>query len=71
VREEMAQNLVDVVRRRTELGAAGLPRKADLHRFAEIMGKELGWSSDQIAHEISEVVTSYPFTTNVVDSKGR
>jgi glycerol-3-phosphate dehydrogenase len=61
VREEMAVSLVDVIQRRTELGAAGLPSLAALQRCAELVGNELGWSVEQQAQEIESVVQAYPF----------
>jgi glycerol-3-phosphate dehydrogenase len=71
VREEMTLTLSDVVRRRTELGAAGLPDSAGLRSCAETMGKELGWRSDQIENEIAAVVSSYPMTVNNLDATGK
>lgn len=55
VREEMAQKLVDVVMRRTELGTAGHPGAEALQQCAELMGRELGWTAERQAAEIAEV----------------
>jgi glycerol-3-phosphate dehydrogenase len=60
VREEMAQKLVDIVFRRTELGTAGHPGKALLMTCAETMGAELGWSNHQLRQELQEVEQKYP-----------
>ncbi len=50
-REEMAQRLVDVVFRRTELGTAGHPGAPALAEAEAIMRRELGWSARQAAEE--------------------
>jgi glycerol-3-phosphate dehydrogenase len=59
VRHEMAQTLVDVVRRRTELGAAGLPGPATLRACAAVMAAEKGWNSKQTESEIEAVHAAY------------
>jgi len=61
VREEMAQKLSDVVRRRTEYGAVGLPESGSLQDYAEIMARELKWSLDRKKQEVDDVVASYPW----------
>jgi glycerol-3-phosphate dehydrogenase len=61
VRSEMAQTLLDVVQRRTELGSAGLPEYQTLRTCAELMGKELGWNYDRIQSSIIEVQEAYPW----------
>lgn len=61
VREEMATTLLDVILRRTELGSAGLPALNILHRCAELMAGELGWTIERQAYEIDSVVQAYPF----------
>ena len=60
IREEMALTLLDVVQRRTELGAAGLPAMNVLQKCAEIMGCDLGWSIERQQQEIDRVVQAYP-----------
>lgn len=55
VREEMAQTLSDVVMRRTELGSAGFPEASVLRVGAQEMGLVLGWSSERIDQEVTEV----------------
>ena len=55
VHEEMSRRLEDVVVRRTDLGSGGNPGEESLRICAELMGKELGWSSIRIREEIEEV----------------
>lgn len=59
VRHEMTQKLADVVLRRTEVGAAGLPDEACLLACAELMAAELGWDELRCAQEIAELRASY------------
>jgi glycerol-3-phosphate dehydrogenase len=59
VREEMAQKLSDVVRRRTELGAAGLPDGATLRRCVDLMAAELGWDQARVERELAELRDTY------------
>ncbi len=61
VRHEMAVTLLDVIQRRTELGAAGLPSMSTLQRCADLMGQEAGWSSERRQREIDLVVQAYPY----------
>jgi glycerol-3-phosphate dehydrogenase len=61
IHHEMAVTLADVIQRRTELGAAGLPSITLLQRCAEIMGTELGWSLERQGYEIDSVIQLYPF----------
>ncbi len=63
VREEMAQTLSDVVRRRTELGAAGLPDGAILGKCAALMAGELGWDQARVQRELDELRGAYAQTT--------
>jgi glycerol-3-phosphate dehydrogenase len=60
-RHEMAQKLIDVIQRRTELGTTGLPTEAVLQKCAGWMGKEMGWDAARQQAEISEVVRAYPY----------
>jgi glycerol-3-phosphate dehydrogenase len=60
VRQEMALTLLDVVQRRTELGASGQPPRNVLQKCAEIMGCELGWSLERQQQEIDYVLQTYP-----------
>jgi glycerol-3-phosphate dehydrogenase len=60
VRHEMAVSLVDVIQRRTELGAAGLPAYPALQKCAQLMGCELGWTTEHQQQEIEAVIQKYP-----------
>lgn len=59
IREEMAQKLGDVIRRRTELGSAGYPGNAAVENAAAIMAAELGWNAGRVQQEIREVKEIY------------
>jgi glycerol-3-phosphate dehydrogenase len=61
VRQEMAHTLGDVINRRTELGATGLPAVSVLRDCSELMGRELGWDEARQSHEIDTLIKSYPF----------
>jgi glycerol-3-phosphate dehydrogenase len=63
MRKEMAQTLTDLVQRRTELGAAGLPALSALQTCADLIGEELNWDSHRKARAIEEVRQSYPLTS--------
>ena len=60
VREEMAQNLSDVVFRRTDLGTARLPQSSILQEVGEILGVELGWDECRRQSEIERVLQAFP-----------
>lgn len=60
VHHEMALTLGDVIQRRTELGATGLPSYPVLQKCAELMGAELGWSLERQRQEIDCVTQAYP-----------
>lgn len=59
LREEMAQKLSDVIRRRTELGSAGYPGDEAVQACAALMAAELGWDEAKIQNEIREVKAVY------------
>ncbi len=59
IRQEMAQTLADVVLRRTELGAAGLPNEECIAVCADLMTAELGWDQDRRQKEIEGVYAAY------------
>ena len=61
VRQEMALTLLDVIQRRTELGATGLPTLSTLQTCADLMARELGWTLERQQREIDSVVRAYPF----------
>jgi len=60
VQHEMALRLADVIQRRTELGATGLPTMATLQKCADLMGCELGWSAQRQQQEIDSLIQAYP-----------
>ena len=62
IRVEMALKLSDVIRRRTELGAAGLPDTDCIKTCADLMASELGWSEARKREEIEDVLTDSPLT---------
>ncbi|MDD4873072.1 MAG: glycerol-3-phosphate dehydrogenase/oxidase [Kiritimatiellae bacterium] len=55
VRNEMAQTLSDVVLRRTDISAAGIPDEKTMNACAKIMGLELSWDKARIEKEIAQV----------------
>jgi glycerol-3-phosphate dehydrogenase len=59
LREEMAQKLVDVIRRRTELGSAGYPGDEAVQNCAAIMATECGWNAERTQKEIRDVKALY------------
>ncbi len=59
VREQMAEKLVDVVLRRTDLGTLGYPGMESLRLCAQLMAQELGWNEARIENELQEVAESY------------
>jgi glycerol-3-phosphate dehydrogenase len=59
-RHEMAIKLIDVIQRRTEIGAAGLPSMDVLKTTAEKMGAELEWDQARQEREIEDVLRAYP-----------
>ena len=61
VQHEMALTLADVIGRRTELGATGLPFIATLQKCADLIGREFQWSSERQQQEIDSVIQAYPF----------
>ena len=61
VRDEMALTVADVIQRRTELGATGLPSMNTLQKCADLMGRELSWTFERQQREIDSVVQAYPF----------
>jgi glycerol-3-phosphate dehydrogenase len=59
VREEMANTLMDVLVRRTELGSFGHPGTSTLEKCAGLLAKELGWDDQRITHEINVAENFY------------
>jgi glycerol-3-phosphate dehydrogenase len=60
VEHAQAVRLADVVLRRTPLGSAGHPGDAALSAAADVMGERLGWTPEQRAAEIQDVLQRYP-----------
>jgi glycerol-3-phosphate dehydrogenase len=56
----MAQKLVDVIMRRTELGSCGHPGDAGLQKCADIVAAEMGWSRSRIDRELAEARALFP-----------
>ena len=63
VREEMAQNLADVVFRRTDLATGDYPGREALRKCADILAVELGWVQPRIGQEIDSVIEGFPAYT--------
>jgi glycerol-3-phosphate dehydrogenase len=58
-RSEMAVTLADAVVRRTPLGALGYPGNAAVDRAADLVGGELGWSSERRRSEVAALRRFY------------
>ena len=52
IEEEMACHLSDVIMRRTELGSAGRPSTAAIHKCADYMAHRLSWTDKKRQQEI-------------------
>jgi glycerol-3-phosphate dehydrogenase len=59
VREEMAEKLVDVILRRTDLASLEYPGEEALRVCANLMAQELGWNEPRIFAEIQDVENFY------------
>lgn len=59
---EMPVTLLDLVQRRTELGAAGRPSMAALQTCARLMGQAYHWSDGCQQQEIDAVLKAYSFS---------
>jgi glycerol-3-phosphate dehydrogenase len=68
-REEMGQKLTDIIRRRTELGAAGLPDETCLRVCADLAAAELGWDQVRREREIGEVRAAYARISSLTREK--
>jgi glycerol-3-phosphate dehydrogenase len=60
VRHEAVVTLEDLVLRRTDLGVTGCPGDAALYACAEILARELDWTTEDIEREIARVRRFYP-----------
>jgi glycerol-3-phosphate dehydrogenase len=56
IKEEMATSLSDVVFRRSGIGSAECPSRQMLSAISEIMGRQLGWDSEEKKSQIEEVL---------------
>ena len=69
VREEMAQNLSDVVFRRTDLATGDYPGRETLQTCADVLAAELGWVQPRIEQEINSVMKRFrPARVKKVDA---
>lgn len=59
VHHEMALTLSDVIQRRTDLGATGLPSIPVVQKCAHWMGHELGWTLERQMQEIDSLIQAY------------
>lgn len=55
IREEMAQNLFDIVFRRTDLGTAGDPGKEAIQTCGNIAAKEFSWDENKLQEELNNL----------------
>jgi glycerol-3-phosphate dehydrogenase len=62
VRDEMAHTLVDVVVRRTGLGATGYPGDEAAREVAAAMGRLFRWSDDKLTSELASLRRFYAVT---------
>jgi glycerol-3-phosphate dehydrogenase len=69
VRDEMAQNLGDVVFRRTDLATGDYPGREALRECAELLAAELGWTQSRIEQEINGAINKFrPARVREVDA---
>jgi glycerol-3-phosphate dehydrogenase len=69
VRDEMAQNLADVVFRRTDLATGDYPGREALRECADILAAELGWARPRIEQEIDGAIKRFrPARVQKVDA---
>jgi glycerol-3-phosphate dehydrogenase len=59
LREEMAGNLADLVRRRTDLGNAGPPDGGALDAAGRLAAREMGWDEARMQREQDAVRDLY------------
>ena len=65
VRDEMAVTLIDVIRRRLDLGSAEYPGDELVNVCAKAMAEELNWGPDKINEEVQAVAELYtPFASS-------
>ncbi len=69
VREEMAQNLADVVFRRTDLATGDYPGREALRECADLLAAEFGWTQSRIEQEIDDASKKFrPARVRAVDA---
>ncbi|HRQ37289.1 MAG TPA: glycerol-3-phosphate dehydrogenase/oxidase [Chloroflexota bacterium] len=68
IRHDMAQTLSDVVMRRTELGAAGLPEIGAIQTCAALAAAELGWDKTRCHQEIEEMLHQSPISNLLISN---
>ena len=69
VRDEMAQNLADVVFRRTDLATGDYPGREALRECADLLATELGWTQSRIEEEINGAIKKFrPARVQKVDA---
>ncbi len=69
VREEMAQNVSDVVFRRTDLATGDYPGRETLRGCADVLAAELRWAQPRIEQEINSVIKGFrPARVKKVDA---
>jgi glycerol-3-phosphate dehydrogenase len=69
VREEMAQNLADVVFRRTDLATGDYPGREALRECADLLAAEFGWTQSRIEQEIDGASKKFrPARVRAVDA---
>ncbi|NEQ76191.1 MAG: glycerol-3-phosphate dehydrogenase/oxidase [Okeania sp. SIO2D1] len=68
IHQEMAYKLSDVIFRRTELGSAGYPGDETIKFCAEVMSKELSWSSTKLEEEVQQIRNKFGITSAIVAS---
>lgn len=71
LRCEMAQTLIDVVKRRTALGAAGPPNEAAIQSCAQLCARELGWDEARQAAEVNAVYSTYNGGASILRERTR
>ena len=62
-RGEMALHVPDLVLRRSDLGTAGPPARADLEAAAAAMGSQLGWDGRRLSAELDAVAVPASLAT--------
>jgi glycerol-3-phosphate dehydrogenase len=60
VRCEMAQNLSDVVFRRTDIATGGYPGDEALAQCVRLLSQELSWSKETASREVNQVRARFP-----------